>query len=878
MRVRFLECPSRRDSNRDNYAIRFLRFTGSKHASNQSLRLASGSSRLTIRLLRVGASLRTFLRLLFLLVAIVIIAVAAVVWWFVYRPLPQLQGSVGVPGLQKDVVVERDGWGVPHIRASSVEDMVEAQGYVVAQDRLWQMDLLRRVGRGQLSEILGSATLEIDKQFRTLGFARAADRDISQMDPAQRALLEAYARGVNRFIDQHHDQLPLEFSLLKYQPPPWQPSDSLVIAGYMYETLTNTWEEDLNRAKVTERVGVDRAKDLFSADAAMDHFVVGDPNQVDDGSQRSGVDPNEEDNDDDDDTDSDSTLRAGILAHTPAPLADSSPDLTSALAGSVCGYLAEAQQEIRHSLGSNNWVVSGDHTATGKPLLANDTHLELSIPPIWYELHLTAPGWNVKGFTLPGAPFVVIGHNERIAWGFTNNGADVQDLYIEIFNPAAPDEYRVNKKWRKAEIFDEVIHVKGRPDEHLRVVATRHGQIVRREPDKAYALRWTATEPGGLANTYMLLGKAQNWEEFRSIMKRVWGPGQNAVYADVKGNIGYLMAARVPIRKKGHGEVPVPGDVDDYEWTGYIPFDQLPQALNPQSGLIVTANARVVGPHYKPYLTDRWEEPYRTARIYDLLIDKSDLRPADMLRVQTDTYSYPHVFLAEQLMAAAKTTTPKDDRTKKLIDALKDWNGIADADSVEISFLVAVRRAALALLLEPYLADQTSLYQWRTTTFLQKILTDRPDKWLPPAYKNYDALLVAAADRAVTKLTEDAKSPHIEDWRWKRFDSLDMLHPIGREGLLKHLLSIADKPQSGTGYSVRAATKHHGPAMRFVANVGDWDESILLIPAGQSGQLGSSHYADQFSYWYEGQPIYQPFTDAAEAKTRKHTLTLKPAQ
>jgi penicillin amidase len=819
--------------------------------------------------------LRIILRSLFWVLAILVIGSGAVIWWFVYRPLPQLSGSIGVPGLQKTVLVERDRWGVPHIRANSVEDLAEAQGFVMAQDRLWQMDLLRRVARGQLSEILGPATLDIDKEFRTLGFGRAADRDTSQMEPASRAVMEAYARGVNRFIEQHENQLPLEFSLLKYKPQPWQSSDSLVIAGYMYQTLTNTWEEELNRAKVTERVGWERARELFSPDAAMDHFVVGDPNVANDGSQRSRADPDDED--DEDDTEPDTVLKASGLGSADPTTPEGFPDLTSALAHSIRGFLEDTRGEIRHGLGSNNWVVSGDHTATGKPLLANDTHLELSIPPIWYEIHLTAPGWNVKGFTLPGAPLVVIGHNDRIAWGFTNNGADVEDLYIEKFNPAAPDEYRVKNAWIKAQIFDEVIHVKGQADEHLHLVVTRHGPVVRREGDKAYALRWTATEPGGLGNTYTWLGKAQNWEEFRSIMKHVWGPGQNTVYADVKGNIGYIMAARVPIRKKGHGEVPVPGDVDDYEWTGYIPFDQLPQALNPDSGLIVTANARVAGPNYKPYLTDHWEEPYRTARIYDLLHDKHDLRPADMLKVQADTYSYPHVFLADQLLAAAKISQPKDERTKKLLNGLKDWNGIADADSTEVSFLAATQSTALALILEPYLAEQTDLYQWRSRAFLQKIFTDRPDKWLPKSYKNYDDLLMAAADRAVAKLTEESKSSRIEDWPWRRFNSLDMLHPIGQEGLLKKLLSIADKPQSGTEYSVRAATNHHGPAMRFVANLGNWDESILLIPAGQSGQPGSSHYSDQFSYWYEGKPIFQPFSDGAEAKARKHTLTLIPA-
>jgi penicillin G amidase len=818
--------------------------------------------------------LRTALRIFYWIFAILVIVTASVAWWYIYRSLPQIDGSASLPGLRQEVTVERDGWGVPHIHAATVEDLAEAQGYVMAQDRLWQMDLLRRVARGQLSEILGPTTLNIDRSFRTNGFARAAERDATLLDAESRKVMEAYARGVNQFIEQHKKNLPLEFSLLRYEPTPWQPSDTLAISGYMYRTLTDTWERELNRAKVTERAGADRAKDLFSDEAAMDHFVVGDPKVIDDGSQRSAADTDDED--DDDDMATDTVLKASNRVSPNTATRESDPDLTSALAQSIQGFLDESRAEIRQGLGSNNWVVSGAHTATGKPLLSNDTHLELTIPSIWYEIHLTAPGWNVKGFTLPGAPMVIIGHNDRIAWGFTNNGADVQDLYVETFNPVTPDEYRLKGAWAKAQVIDEVIHVKGRPEEHLRVTVTRHGPIVRREGDKAYALRWTATEPGGLANSYNWLGKARNWKEFRETTKRVWGPGQNAVYADVEGNIGYVMAARVPIRKRGHGEVPVPGDTDDYEWTGYIPFDQLPQALNPESGLIVTANARVVGPLYKPYLTDRWEEPYRTARIYDLLHDRHDLRPEDMLKVQTDTYSYPHVFLADQLSASAKTVKPKDTRAQKLIEGLKDWNGIADAGSPEVSFLHAVRRAALDILLEPSLGKETNLYQWRSTTFLQKILTDRPAKWLPAAHKNYDELLAAAADVAVSKLAEQSKSDRAEDWAWKRFNSLDMFHPIGREGMLKRFLSITNKPQSGTIYSVRAASKTHGPAMRFVGNPGNWDQSILLIPAGQSGQPGSSHYSDQFSYWYEGKPIFAPFSGAAEEKTRKHTLTLKP--
>jgi len=820
--------------------------------------------------------LRTVLRVFYWVFAVFVLTIGAIAWWFVYRPMPQIDESIVLPGLQSEVTVERDGWGVPHIRASSLEDLAEAQGYVMAQDRLWQMDLVRRITRGQLSEILGAKTIKIDEEFRTYEFGRAAERDVALLGAEERRVYDAYARGVNKFIDQHQRSLPLEFSLLGYKPAPWRPSDTLVISAYMYRTLTNTWEEELNRSKVTARVGADRTRDLFSEDAPMDHFVVGDPDVPNDGSQRSAAES--DDDDDDDDMQPDTVLKANAGSADSAASSAVAADLTSALANSIQQFVDESKNDIHSSLGSNNWVVNGAHTATGKPLLANDTHLALRIPPIWYEIHLTAPDWNVKGFTLPGVPMVVIGHNDRIAWGFTNNNADVQDLYVETFNPAAPDEYRVNGAWAKAETIDEIIRVRGQADEHLKVAVTRHGPVVHREGTKAYALRWTATEPGGLAGAspYGWLGKAKNWKEFRDTLKHFWGPAQNIVYADVDGHIGYIMAAKVPIRKKGHGELPVPGDTDAYEWTGYIPFDQLPQALNPDSGLIATANARVVGPNYKPYLTDRWEEPYRTARIYDLLHDRHDLRPEDMLKVQTDTYSYPHVFIADQLIAAARSVKPRDARAQKLIDGLKDWNGIADANSAEISFLEAVRQAAIDLLLEPFLGKDTNLYQWRSTSFLQRILTDRPSKWLPSACKNYDELLAAAGDAAVSKLAEQTKSERAEDWTWSRFDSLDMLHPLGREGFLRKFLSITDKPQSGTRYSVRASQTHDGPAMRFVANPANWDQSILLIPAGQSGQPGNSHYSDQFSYWYEGKPIFAPFSDAAEAGARKHKLTLRP--
>ena len=817
--------------------------------------------------------MRTILRLILWISAILVVVVGTGIWWYVYRPLPQLDGTLVVPGLHADVTVERDNWGVPHIRASSAEDLAEAQGYVVAQDRLWQMDLLRRVARGELSEVLGPTTLRIDKDFRILNFGRAAEADTALMSPEVRDVLEAYARGVNRFIEQHSSTLPIEFSLLHYKPKPWQPTDTLLIACYMYRTLTDTRARKMNRATVTAKVGPELAKDLYSPDSAMDHYVVGDSAV---GKDPHAAQADDDSDDDDDEMDPEDVLKARLQLPASLDTAADLPDATSALAGAVRDWLEESEQEIRQSLGSNDWVVSGEYTATGRPLLANDMHLELMLPPIWYEVHLTAPGWNVKGFALPGAPMVVVGHNDLIAWGFTNNGADVQDLYMETVNPANPDEYRVNGEWKKAQVFDEVIKVKGAPEEHLRLMVTRHGPVVKQEGNIAYAMRWTALEPGALCSFYNWVGKAQNWGEFREIMKGIWGPGQNAVFADVDGNIGYILGERVPVRKKGHGEVPVPGDTDDHEWTGYIPFEQLPQVFNPESGLIVTANARVTGPDYKPYLTDSWEEPYRTARIYDLLHDKRDLRPEDMLKVQTDTYSYPHVFIAEQLVAAAKGAPPKDERARKLIQEAKDWNGLADANSPVVSFLNAALFRTLYLLLRPHLGENTDIYLGRKLTFLQRVLTERPARWLPADYKNYDELLSAAADQAVKQLEEKTKDADPDEWPWRRFNYLDMLHPIGREGILKKLLSIAHQAQSGTPYSPRAASRHHGPSERFVADLANWDDSIMLITGGESGQPGSEHYRDQYSYWFEGKAIYGPFSDAAEAKVKRHTLMLRP--
>ena len=385
-------------------------------------------------------------------------------WWFVHRPLPKLDGQVTVAGLKEGVIVDRDQWGRPWIRAKSTEDLVMAQGYVIAQDRLWQMDLLRRAAAGDLSEVVGPAALKIDEENRILGMRQAAERAAKESSPEIRGLLESYARGVNQFIAQRRGRLPIEFSLLGYAPKPWTPADTYLIDLYMWKTLTSTWKSKLNRQSVTAKVGAERAAQMFVEDSPLDHYIVG---QVEPSALKKSDQPSPR-----------GTHRSvGELSQGgAAPFA-------SAAAREAIEFFAQFEEESSEIIGSNNFVVSGAHTASHKPLLANDTHLALSVPCIWYLVHLTAPGWNVEGFALPGAPHVIIGHNERIAWGFTNSNADVQDLYTETFDPKNPLNYRADGKWISAELRKENIPVRGKSDVELDITVTRHGPIVYRGPE-----------------------------------------------------------------------------------------------------------------------------------------------------------------------------------------------------------------------------------------------------------------------------------------------------------------------------------------------------------------------------------------------------------
>ncbi|HXW18093.1 MAG TPA: penicillin acylase family protein [Candidatus Acidoferrales bacterium] len=799
-----------------------------------------------------------------------------VAWWMIWRPLPTLDGATELPELKSPVNVDRDTWGIPWIQADSLEDLVTAQGYVVAQDRLWQMDLLRRAAAGELSEIFGRVALEADRENRKLGLREAAEAAQGRMDPQSRGILEAYAKGVNRYIDDRRGRLPIEFTLLHYEPRTWTPADTFLISAYMWKVLTTTWKAKLNRARITALVGPEKARDLFVVDSPLDHYIVGAP---DIGSKVA-------------------MMPSRNILDDPLPqfhggwLGDLGLTPEAFEWNTAAAFLTQFEEQTSATLGSNNFVVNGKHTASGQPILANDTHLAFSMPGIWYIIHLTAPGWNVEGFTFPGSPLIIIGHNDSIAWGFTNSNASVQDLYAETLNPSNPLEYQANGYWVTAKTRREVIHVKGEGDDILDVILTRHGPIVDQDPPgpnaHAYALRWTATEPGALDFSYPLLGQATNFSEFLQILHKIPGPGQNAVYADRNGNIGFAIGAWIPIRKNGTGALPVDGATDQYEWTGYVPPDELPKVLNPEGGIIATANARTIGPAYKYFITDRWTGPERTARLYELLTGRKDLRPADANTIQNDILSLPDKFLARQLADSSGQAKPSDPRTKTLIDKLGSWDYRASADSVETSFVEYTRHELFGNLLRPYLVGDPSQYElwepaseynevwWRDKIFLTNLLIDRPAAWLPEEFKSYDDLLMASADQAVQTMaaaTPDGDPLHAT---WGKLHPLEMYHPLGRSGWLQRFLSIGPVEEGGTLDTVKAMGYRHGPAMRFVADLSDFDQSLMEIPAGESGQYASPHYRDQFPEWYAGRGIPAPFSAAAEARIQVHHLKLVP--
>jgi penicillin G amidase len=785
-----------------------------------------------------------------LLLAFLIVA-AAFVWLFVLE-LPATTGAIRLPGLKAPVQVERDATGVPHLNAQSLDDLYLAQGYVTAQDRLWQMELLRRVARGEVSEIAGPRALPLDVDSRTLGMRQAADAAVAKLPDDQKRWISAYTRGVNAFISSHSLGLPVEYKLLRMTPRPWTESDSLVIGLHMFRNLTTTWRDELLKTALIQRVGTGRTADLLLTRTDRDEPPGQPLPQATRGEQTLPV--------------VSPALLSSIYSGLPATNPPANPWLPAGEEGTP---------------GSNNWVVGPSHTASGHAMLANDPHLEFSVPGIWYAVQLSAPGMNVAGVSLPGLPAVVIGHNDKIAWGMTNLGADVQDLYLEAFDPDNPRRYLVDGEWKEAQVRQETIHVKGERDHEINVTVTRHGPLVVNQPGERYALRWVATEPGIWNFPFSKINAASGWEQFTAALHDFPGPAQNFVYADAAGNIGYYGAGLIPIRPKGDGSFPLRGDQTANDWKGYIPFDQLPHVYNPPAGFIATANARVVPDNYPYPVATRWESPDRVERINALLrqqiAQKRPITPDDFRRIQVDIYAGHHRMIA-QAVAAAVAVELKDHPNPRLIqaaEALRKWDGVASADSYAATLAHFAREELKQHLLLPVMGDIYARYDWHMqTVFLENVVAHRPANWLPAGEADYDHLLTDCLGNALTALEKRFGTPKMEDWRWGKIMEISFVHPIGNAVPgLRRLFNLGPFEQGGTGFTVKQTTHTLGPSMRMVVDFADLEKTTLTLTTGESGHPLSSHYRDEFPKWKSGEGVPFSFTASAAGRDK---LTLEP--
>jgi len=814
------------------------------------------------------------LRFVFWLLLVLVLLAAAIAgyaYYVAHAALPQLDGSLQVSGLSGPVTVVRDTHGVPTIEATNLADLFFAQGYVTAQDRLWKMDVMRRFAGGELSEILGPSTVKLDRQQKILGLRAAARKNLEISSPRDLSYFEAYARGVNAYIATHGNKLPIEFRVLGYTPRPWVPEDSVVIANQMVKDLNYHYFYDaLAREKVLAKLGPELTADLYVNRSWHDRPPTVMREDVN--APEKAPSDSEEDDDEDEGPDNSVTEQRAqpISVDLPAP----DPGVN----------------------GSNNWVVSGAHTTTGKPLLSNDMHLGHQMPNLWYEAHLHSGNFEVAGVTLPGMPYVIVGHNQRVAWGFTNVGPTVTDIFVENFN--AQGSYQTPSGWVQPEHRSEVIHVKGKPDVNIDVEITRHGPIISAlvpGERRQLALRWTLYD--GLRIPFFDVDSAQNWDEFTKAFSQFDAPGQNVVYADVDGNIGYHTTGKVPIRATGDGSLPVSGADNVHEWTSYIPFDKLPNIYNPPSGIIATANGRISPDNYANSISMEWESPWRTARIYHVLESGRKFSAADMLGLQTDVHSEFVQFAAERFVYAVDHASKPSPRAKQAADLMRAWDGrmlassaaptIAEGSIRELRRLLLESRLGVAPPATPhdsdselYLEDENETVNWKTYSWLQRsvwlenVLLHRPKRWLPEKYPSYDELLTAAVDGAITN---PGVPKELSSWRWGPYNAVTIQHPVlGKIPLVKYWSGPGTNEQSGSGYTVKAVTRNHGPSERFTANLADLDQSTLNIVTGQAGNLLSPFYMDQWKAWYEGTTFTLPFSAKAVDTTKSHRLILQP--
>ena len=773
--------------------------------------------------------------------------------WLGRKRLPLVDGRLSVPGLSDEVEIIRDRWGVPHIYAGSERDLYFAQGFVHAQDRLWQMELSRRAGSGRLSELFGALTLETDRLVRTLGFRRIAEIDWDRADRASREALEAYAAGVNAHIEHPSGRTPVEFTLLRRSPEPWCPVDSLSSARLTTWALSFGWYSELVRAQVAERVGGARAADLEIEYPPGNSITL--PH---------GVEFN-------------------LLSHG--------------------GLLEAAKGPFLHGAGgSNAWVVSAARSETGSAILANDPHLPLRIPAIWYENHLAGGEVHVTGASLPGLPGVVIGHNENIAWGVTVAFTDCQDLFIERFDHARPERYLAGDEWVEADVVEEEILVRGRSVPHVeRVLSTRHGPVLPQaggSDQERLALSASSLRPSPDFGGWLGLNKARNWNDFVIATREIRGAQLNIVYADVEGNIGYRVTGTVPVRAKGLGLVPSPGWTGEYEWVGEIPFEEMPHALNPQRGYLVTANNRVAGEEYPHYLGSIWTNGYRATHIEAELERLTTIGIGDCRQLQMDFSSLPGRLFV-QLLEGFET----DDADARLaLTLLRSWDGQLGPDSAGGAVYEVARYTTLRNLLEPVLGpglatkimggglepliSPESEYVGNDTIILFRLIgeaSSKPSWWVERA-GGRDALLARSLAESARwlrgRLGDDPAR-----WRWGNLHAARFGHALGMRKPLDRVFDRGPFPVGGDADTLCQfafspgdpyGANSNAPSYRQIIDLGDLSRSVAVLAPGQSGQIGSRHYDDMIAPWLAGEYHPMLWTREQVERAAEAKLTLTP--
>jgi penicillin G amidase len=736
------------------------------------------------------------------LVFLVFVVSGAGFYLYLRKSLPVTRGEIAVPGLGAPVEVLRDRDSVPHIYAASLEDAHFGLGFVHAQDRLWQMEMNRRIGSGRLAEILGPNALEADRFMRTLGLRGVAEANLKNYDAETRRLLDAYTSGVNAYLAQR-PVLPPEFWLLGVTPEPWSPLDSIVWTKVMAWDLGSNWRSEVLRMHLSRTLSTERIQEFLAP------YPGDSPPKLPD-------------------------LRALY------PALEKKPGQNPVFSES--GFIG----------GSNSWAVSGARSMSGKPMLASDPHLGLTAPPVWYFAHLHAPGMDAIGGTLPGVPGILIGRNDRIAWGLTTTGADVQDLYLERLDSAFSTH-------------EEVIKVKGGPDERLTVRRSRHGPIISDASrvalaavprGYAIALAWTAlAEDDATLQAALRLSRARDWNEFLGAARSLHAPVQTASYADTAGNIGYAVAGRVPVRQPQNdlrGLAPAPGWDARYDWSGYLAFEHLPRAFNPPGGAVVLANHKVTPPKYPHHITYEWQPPYRARRIEQLLgSGKHDLE--SFKRMQADVVS----LAARQLLPSFLSAYPEK--------SLQAWDGTMAAERVEPLVMVAWWREFARALYADELGDAFRTSWSARAVFMENVLAGQ-SHWCDDVRTSLPETCAELLASSFGKAMQDLKTRYGEDWRWGEAHAARHRHrPFSRQPWLARIFDIR-VPSGGDGYTVNAGASdfhdegepyanRHAASLRMIADLADPQASVFIHSGGQSGNPLSPHYGDFAAGWARGEYV-----------------------